>query len=467
MSNSVKPLTIIVSYNNFASHLLPICSKFNPNDFLFSTDIPGRFKDFQVKDDISLRNFSDKVIVLMASPLECHIMDVIGQFGGSGGLEGLTRKDLDDLQARVLQKLCSDSLQQWWVQNFLTPFGIKLVGDSFYIDGFQKFRVSDFEIIFVWLQDDLIRVTEIIYELTGLQANKGFQSEKRSEEGDPLPGIKLEDMVCFPYSFLTTSLYHATTELNQLNNPGEKKILKYCDYGQDYPEETLVNNYGSIQQTFPNYVRKELYFQKLWFVDIPRTSSSSIKIELQRYFGPIFGKKNLLDHSYIARQILPNHIPAYIMRKLLGSDQWRRLFTFTFIRNPWERMVSMYLYRKDKVKNIPHDLSFTEYIVRLQSERGQGLFSYHGFYYGNSDYLIDENGELLVSFIGRYENREHDLKIVADTLGISGLGEIRTQVGRDQEFHYSTYYNKETKEIVGNLYKTDIELFGYKFRNDG
>jgi hypothetical protein len=463
MNNSVRPLTIIVSYNNFASRLLPICCKFNPNDVLFNADIPERFRDLQVSVDISVSNFSEKLIVLMASPIECYIMDIVGQFDGNIGEEGLTRKDLDDIQARALWKSDSDSFQQWWVKNFRAPFGISLVGDSFYIDGFQKFRVSDFEIIFVWLQDNLIRVAEIIGELTGLQVYNGIQSEKRSYEGDPLPGIKLEDMVCFPYSFLTTSLYYTSSELQQQNNPNEKKIRKYCDYSQDYPEESVVNNYSSIQHTFPNYVRKELYFQKFWFVDIPRTSSSSIKVELQKSYGPIFGKKNLLDRSFIAKQILPNHIPAIIMKKLLGSDQWRRLFTFTFIRNPWERMVSMYLYRKDKVKNIPHDLSFTEYIVRLQSERGQGLFSYHGFYYGNSDYLIDENGEFLVSFIGRYENRENDLKIVADTLGISGLGEIRTQVGRDHGFHYSTYFNKETQEIVGNLYKTDIELFGYKF----
>ena len=31
--------------------------------------------------------------------------------------------------------------------------------------------------------------------------------------------------------------------------------------------------------------------------------------------------------------------------------------------------------------------------------------------------------------------------------------------------HYSEYYDDETREFVGYLFKKDIDAFGYKFKN--
>ena len=53
----------------------------------------------------------------------------------------------------------------------------------------------------------------------------------------------------------------------------------------------------------------------IWFIDIPRTSSSSIKAELGRLYGSTYAKSNIHNKGYGSRSIFPDHLTAYKMRK--------------------------------------------------------------------------------------------------------------------------------------------------------
>lgn len=204
-----------------------------------------------------------------------------------------------------------------------------------------------------------------------------------------------------------------------------------------------------------------------WFVDIPRTSSTSIRVELGRIFGLGFGKECCAKNEKINQvTAFDDHIPAYDMKRLLGADFWQRSFTFSFVRNPWDRFLSLYFYRKTR-GNLPADLSFKDYVRQLDEPRYRGrctLHSYPVYYYSMSEYLLDSDGNLLVDFVGRYENREHDLKVVADRLGVEFSG-IHLQKVKLREHHYSQYYDEETKALVARVYQMDVAVFGYEFED--
>ena len=59
-----------------------------------------------------------------------------------------------------------------------------------------------------------------------------------------------------------------------------------------------------------------------WFVDIPRTSSSSIKVELGNAYGAPYGKANLIESQFSTKQTIPDHVPAVYMRTHLGVESW-------------------------------------------------------------------------------------------------------------------------------------------------
>ncbi len=202
-----------------------------------------------------------------------------------------------------------------------------------------------------------------------------------------------------------------------------------------------------------------------WFVDIPRTSSTSIRIELAKKFGNVYGKSDVFEKGYKSIQILPNHLTSRVMRDYVGYKEWEKLFTFTIVRNPWDRVVSLYHYRL-KSRLLRQDMGFDEYMHKLNNTKfGTEPFRFYGHYFGCSDFVTDDNGEIIVSFVAKYENRENDLKFIANKIGFPALGSLTVQKAAPESKHYSEYYNDETKGIVEEIYSKDIELFGYKFEN--
>ena len=211
------------------------------------------------------------------------------------------------------------------------------------------------------------------------------------------------------------------------------------------------------------YVRFMIVRHGFWFVDIPRTSSSSIRSELGKRFGKAHGKRNIIEKEHSSNQFLPDHMPAREMRDFLGHSKWNRIFTFTVVRNPWDRICSMYHYRR-KMGNIPGAWGFRDYVLALgKASLKNEYFSYHGYRYGASKYVLGEDGEIIVDFIAKYENRLHDLQLIASRLNFRELGQLHIQSAAPRNRNYSEFYDSETREIIRSLYKEDIELFDYKF----
>jgi len=224
-----------------------------------------------------------------------------------------------------------------------------------------------------------------------------------------------------------------------------------------------------ITQTHNSHWTEELERIGFWFVDIPRTSSSSIRAELGKEFGALHGKSNLLEKEFSTSQVVKDHMPAKMMLEAIGRDLWQKLFTFSFVRNPWDRVLSMYFYRIRK-KHFTEDFKFKDYVLELErhlTRHRSDLFLYHGHYFSNSDYILDQDNKPLVTFIGKYENREHDIENIKKEIGVKTIGELWIQASSPESRHYSRYYDDDTKNIVNKLYSNDIQMFGYQFDEDG
>ncbi|MDP6675577.1 MAG: sulfotransferase family 2 domain-containing protein [Gammaproteobacteria bacterium] len=219
------------------------------------------------------------------------------------------------------------------------------------------------------------------------------------------------------------------------------------------------------QRVILTKVIEQVRVNGFWFIDIPRTSSSSIRAELGRIYGIPYGKANLIEREFSMGQIFEDHLPASAMMQVFGPEIWDRLFTFSLVRNPWDRVLSMYHHRR-KVRGIPQAMSFRDYVIELNC-RNWGvegsIFQYRWHYFGSADYVCGANDEILVDFVGHFENRTEDIDRIASRIGAPGLGDLTIQRASPSGQHYSRWYEQDTKDMIKAIYKRDIELFHYEF----
>ncbi len=201
----------------------------------------------------------------------------------------------------------------------------------------------------------------------------------------------------------------------------------------------------------------------IWFVDIPRTSSSSIKAILHQKFGEAYGKADTLDESHnLSQQHIPNHLTARMMMKIIGKKNWRKLTVFSVVRNPWDRHYALYRYRRHMGEI---NLGFPEYLElfrNTQDHHPASPYRYHGHHYQCWDYLHDGAGNLLVDHIIKFESRDQDLRTLSYDLELGDLSRLHLNRLPDHT-SYREVYSQDSIDLVAQISRDDIARFGYRF----
>lgn len=173
------------------------------------------------------------------------------------------------------------------------------------------------------------------------------------------------------------------------------------------------------------------------------------------------------------------HLTAneYVLHGYVSPKEFADYFKFSFVRNPWARLVSEYKWRGYHRK-----WSFRDWLNNAFPQPGWTDNWRHVM--PQYDYLFDSEGNCLVDFIGRFENLKDDFNIVRDQVGVklpdlphankslkkgetfSALQLIRLlclRLQSKQQFHtsYLDYYDRQTWAFVAERYHKDIETFGY------
>ena len=187
-----------------------------------------------------------------------------------------------------------------------------------------------------------------------------------------------------------------------------------------------------------------LFAHRCIFFHIPKTGGLSVSEAL---FG---------NHA-------AGHLDVRTARLVFGAWRVRTYFKFTFVRNPWDRLVSAYHYLRrghpiSKIAGIVAESpGFTDFVkTRLRDP----LVAADVHLRPQCSFLLDEAGRLSVDFLGRFETLERDFSTVARRLRLD-----RTLPRRNTSAHPDSQrcYDEESRAIVAEVYRQDIELFGYRF----
>ena len=177
------------------------------------------------------------------------------------------------------------------------------------------------------------------------------------------------------------------------------------------------------------------------FVHIPRTGGTSIcdALNLKHKKGPAM---QLLHHS----------------NDVSGFDDY---YKFSFVRNPFDRIVSVYLHGKFRGR-IKKQLDFIGFCQQLKDKT-----YYHPYMNEPLTYWTKKTG---LDFIGRFENLKEDFQKVVEAIDFGECVLPWLNKSLDHEvLPTQTFYCDESKEIILDLFKEDFEEFGYEknmYRSD-
>jgi hypothetical protein len=224
------------------------------------------------------------------------------------------------------------------------------------------------------------------------------------------------------------------------------------------------------------------------FVHVPKCGGQSVEQFFLRAQGLDWGRRAELclrrneDPTRGPPRLAHMTAEEYVRLGYLEQDKFERYFKFSFVRNPWARLVSEYRYRS----RYAHQFSFKTFVFRKMPRPSWNDRYRHVM--PQVRYLTDAHGELLVDFVGRFENLQADFGHVCRVLGFGecdlprvnvsqahagGLfsrrtlyrlaGALRGHLGSPERKDYRAYYDEETREKVAEIYREDIRMFGYAF----
>ncbi len=197
-------------------------------------------------------------------------------------------------------------------------------------------------------------------------------------------------------------------------------------------------------------------FQKRFlFVHIPKTAGNSIQSVLRDYsedeLVALRGEQDGVERFGLRnpKYKVKKHSTLAEYRSALGEVEFAKLYKFTCVRNPWDRMVSYYFTPTQKTE-LWDRKKFRKIISSAVSV---------------ADYLRLEKGKedpfANVNYIMRFENLANDFRTVCAALGI--LPTRLPRYNRSKREHYSEYYDEELRELVRARFAAEIERFGYTF----
>lgn len=229
----------------------------------------------------------------------------------------------------------------------------------------------------------------------------------------------------------------------------------------------------------------------------PKQDIAGLTVISHKYKFIFFGVPKVASRSFLNYFVKKNgkilEVEWYEKRGVFFNlaTQYPDYYKFSFVRNPWSRIVSCYKSKiEDAVigkrarihsfyKNLSPDMSFLEFCRWLQTAEGKDDVA-DRHWISQYCFLQNKDGKLIVDFVGKYERLDEDWKYVCEKVGLphqplaqkgfisaeesnKNPEEIEENSVTVRSNDYRRFFNEESHQIITERYKEDIKLFGYEF----
>uniref|UniRef100_A0A6C0IJJ3 Sulfotransferase domain-containing protein n=1 Tax=viral metagenome TaxID=1070528 RepID=A0A6C0IJJ3_9ZZZZ len=179
------------------------------------------------------------------------------------------------------------------------------------------------------------------------------------------------------------------------------------------------------------------------------------------YFNPLLrclqyfisNANYLYNSTYSNTSII--HYKASYMNNLL--DNYDNFITFTIIRNPYSRAVSLFLYTH------PVQLiTLNNFILFLNKLINKELQTYTTFFDDQLSYILNENKQQIVTNILKFENLNYDWIEFSNKYDLDFPSLPKLNVSKGSNTIIQNLLNAETRDKIYLIYKEDFVYFNYE-----
>lgn len=139
----------------------------------------------------------------------------------------------------------------------------------------------------------------------------------------------------------------------------------------------------------------------------------------------------------------------------------KNTFSFGFVRNPYDRMVSLFHSARSNTvawPKVPPD--FNRYI-RMIWEDGKYVLPHERT---QTHFLMDIEGNIGVSYVGHFENLKDDWEYVCAKVGAPKEDAELKWMNRNKHAPWEEIVNNESIRIINRMYRCDFINFNYPMR---
>ena len=197
------------------------------------------------------------------------------------------------------------------------------------------------------------------------------------------------------------------------------------------------------------------------FAAIPKTGTHSVRQALREHLGDndieqvgLFVNKRFPFAELAATR--HGHLGLAQVRPFLGEEVFASYFKFAFVRNPFDRFVSYCAFmtrQSGEFERAPQQV-MRHVLFQLRPMQ-------HILFQPQYTLLVDADGKLLSDCVGRVEEMQESYDAICVRIGIPSRP--LEQVNSTRRGDYRQYYDQQLIDGVSDLYRRDLDLFGYGF----
>ena len=196
------------------------------------------------------------------------------------------------------------------------------------------------------------------------------------------------------------------------------------------------------------------------FFAVPKTGTHAIREALRPHLGAEDWEQQVL----FGRQSLPipeiaklghGHISVQQIKPYIDAAQWASYFKFGFVRNPFDRFVSIcFFLQRDNPDFARSARRFMKQAIERERFRQRVLVL------PQYRLLTDADERISLNFVGRYESIQDSYDRICGQLGIPSTDLPRKNPSKHKPWR--EYYDDELAARVGEFYAGDLRAFDYE-----